>query len=77
MLNATQGGAVPLNFEYQDSEKRDPTSYALLDFAKCIRENKRPFADVKVGKYGAIAVHMANAAMDTQTFQYWKNEYDS
>lgn len=77
LLNATQEGAVPLNFEYQDSEKRDPTSYALLDFAKCIRENKRPFADVKVGKYGAIAVHMANAAMDTQTFQYWKNEYDS
>ena len=75
LLNATQGEAVPLKFEYQDSEKRDPTSYALLDFAQCIRENKKPFADVKAGKYGAIAVHMANAAMDTQTFQYWKNEY--
>lgn len=75
LLNATQGEAVPLKFEYQDNEKRDPTSYALLDFAQCIRDNKTPFADVKAGKYGAIAVHMANAAMDTQTFQYWKDEW--
>ena len=75
ILNATQGEAIPLDFEYQDEYKRDPSSYALLDFATCIQENKIPFSDVKAGKNAAIAVHMANKAIDTETFQYWKDEY--
>jgi len=75
LLNATQGKATKLEFAYQDEAKRDPSSYALLDFATCIRENKKPFADVKSGKYGAIAVHMANMAMDKGDVQYWQKSY--
>ena len=75
LLNATQGEAMKLEFTHQDEEKRDPSSYALLDFATCIRENKKPFADVQTGKYGAIAVHMANTAMDTGNMQHWEKKY--
>ncbi|TZF83651.1 Gfo/Idh/MocA family oxidoreductase [Pedobacter sp. BS3] len=77
ILNATQGKAVPLTFNYQDNEKRDPTSYAFLDFADCIRTGRKPFSGVDTGKDAAIAVHLANLAMETETFQRWKPEYDS
>lgn len=75
ILNATQGKGMLLKFDHQDEQKRDPTSYALLDFAKCITENKKPFSNVETGKGAAIAVYMANQAMETETFQYWKPEY--
>ncbi|WP_256011255.1 Gfo/Idh/MocA family protein [Desertivirga xinjiangensis] len=77
LLNATQGKPIPLSFEHQDDQKRDPTSYALLDFAECIRNKKLPASNVHTGKDAAIAVHMANKAIDTESFQYWKESYDS
>lgn len=30
-----QGSAIPITFDYQDTSKRNPTAYALLDFADC------------------------------------------
>lgn len=76
LLNATQGKALAIDFEYPDGIKRDPTYYAFADFVKCIRENKKPLADIKTGKEVAIACHMANIAMETETYQHWKEEYN-
>ncbi|MRX46166.1 Gfo/Idh/MocA family protein [Pedobacter puniceum] len=69
------GEAKEIKFSSPDGEDRDPTVYALLDFINCIQNNKKPFCDVVAGKNVAIAVHMANAAMDTGNTQYWKKEY--
>lgn len=66
-----------LEFEYPGGIKKDATYYAFADFVKCIQEKKKPLADIKTGKDVAIAAHMANIAMETETFQYWKKEYNS
>lgn len=71
----TQGEAVPVEFEHQDTEQRDPTAYALLDFGACIRNRKTPFSNVETGRDAAVAVHMANNAMREEKYQYWKPEY--
>jgi predicted dehydrogenase len=71
----TQGEAVPIDFFYPDSEKRDPTSYALLSFADCIRTGKKPASNVETGRNAAIAVHMANKAMAGECFEEWKQAY--
>lgn len=76
LLNATQGKALPIDFEYPGGVKKDPTYFAFVDFVKCIRENKKPLSGIKEGKEVAIAAHMANIAMETETFQYWKDEYN-
>lgn len=75
LLNVTQGKVLPVDFEYPSGIKRDPTYYAFVDFVKSIRENKKPLSGIKEGKEVAIAAHMANIAMETETFQYWKDEY--
>jgi len=76
LLKATQGKALPIEFEYPDGIKRDPTYYAFVNFINCIRENKKPLSGIKEGKEVAIAAHMANIAMETETLQYWKEEYN-
>ena len=77
-LNAwTQGKATPLEFESQDGADLDPTAYALLDFGDCIRNGKKPFSNVDTGRDVSIAVHMGNAAMREEKYQYWKPEYSS
>lgn len=65
------GKGKPIEFEKQ----QDPTTYALIDFAECIRTGKKPASSVKTGRDVAIAVHMGNAAAETEKTQYWKNEY--
>lgn len=70
-----QGKAPTLDFEYPDGVKRNPTYYAFLDFVKCVRENKKPLANIKTGKEVAIAAHMANIAIDTGSIQHWEKEY--
>ncbi|WP_257668310.1 Gfo/Idh/MocA family protein [Parapedobacter tibetensis] len=66
-----QGEAVPIDFVTPDGENRDPTAYALLDFAACIQTGKKPFSNVETGRESAIAVHLANKAADTGAFQQW------
>ncbi len=67
----TQGEPVPIEFMYPDAQKRDPTSYALLDFAACIRTGKKPASNVETGRDAAIAVHIANKAMATEQCVKW------
>lgn len=71
-----QGEPVPVEFEYPDGEKRDATAYSILDFAECVRTGKKPASNVETGRDVAIAVHLGNRAVDTETIQEWKSEYD-
>jgi len=47
-------------------ELRDPVGVALEDFLLCIREGKKPKADLEVGLNDSIAVILANLAMDQE-----------
>lgn len=67
-----QGKPVPLAFENQDAENRDPTAYALLDFADCIRTGKKPFSNVETGRDSAKAVMLANRSAETGKIQQWQ-----
>ena len=71
--NGSDGKAEPILFESKDGKNLDPTSYALMDFAACIREGRQPFCDVNKGRDTAIAVHLGNKAMEEEKFQYWSN----
>tara|TARA_R110002050_G_scaffold86307_2_gene183543 strand:+ start:295 stop:1488 length:1194 start_codon:yes stop_codon:yes gene_type:complete len=71
--NGSDGKAEPILFESKDGKNLDPTSYALMDFASCIREGRQPFCDVNKGRDTAIAVHLGNKAMEEEKFQYWSN----
>ncbi|CAN5536632.1 Gfo/Idh/MocA family oxidoreductase [soil metagenome] len=71
----TQGKAVELIFKKPGEEDIEPTTYALQDFFACIRNNKKPLSGAETAKDASIAIHMGNAAADTETFQFWKPEY--
>jgi predicted dehydrogenase len=47
-------------------ELRDPVGVALEDFLLCIRDSKKPKADLEVGLADSIAVILANLAMDEE-----------
>lgn len=66
-----QGKPMELKFQNQDNQNRDPTAYALLDFAQCIREGKRPFSNVETGRDTAKAVLLANRAAEQGNIQHW------
>lgn len=70
-----KGQGAPVEYISQDGLNLDPTAYALLDFADCIRNNKKPFSNVETGRDAAIAVHMGNQTIDTGNVQFWKPEY--
>jgi predicted dehydrogenase len=75
--NNTHGEAIPIHFDSPDGRNQEPTLYALADFAKCILERKKPFCDIQQGKDVAIAVHMANKAMEEEKYQYWDRTYST
>lgn len=62
---------------YTDKIGKDPTVYALENFADCIINNKKTFADAEKGQDTAISVHMGNNAVKSGVTQYWKKEYDN
>jgi len=66
-----QGKPMELKFRNQDDENRDPTAYALMDFAQCIRAGKMPFSNVKTGRDAAKSVHLANRAAEQGIIQHW------
>lgn len=70
-----QGEAVPIAFKGQDEPTQDPTIFAILDFADCIRNNRKPASNVETGRDVALAVHMGNLAMREEKVQHWKPEY--
>ena len=66
-----QGKPVPVEFKNQDDRNLDPTAYAVLDFAECIRTGKKPFSNVETGYNAAVAVHLANQSAETGTLKQW------
>lgn len=72
--NWTQGDPIPIDYE---KVNHSPTVNALLDFADCIRNDKKAFSNVETGRDAAIAVHLGNLAMREEKVQYWKPEYSS
>lgn len=75
ITNWSQGDAVPLKFDNKGI--KEPTVSALIDFAACIREGKKPASNATTGKLSAIGVHLANAAIESGNVQFWKPEYNS
>lgn len=69
------GKGSPVIFQSPDSKNMDPTAYAFLSFADCIKNNKKPASNVFTGRDVAIAVHMGNAAADSGNQQLWRPEY--
>lgn len=73
----TQGKGVELKFGKPGEEQLEPTVFALKDFAECVRTKKEPISNVETGRDGSIAIHMGNAAADTESVQHWKPEYSA
>ncbi|WP_078668687.1 Gfo/Idh/MocA family protein [Chitinophaga eiseniae] len=71
------GEGVPLTFGIAGQRVPEPTTSALLAFAESIRKNIPPASSAETGKIAAIAVHMANKAIETGTSQSWQPEYDA
>ena len=70
------GQGMPLAFGKAGEPVPEPTTSALIDFAACIRNKKKPVSGVESGKDAAVAVHMANHAIETGASQHWKAEYN-
>lgn len=75
IATTTQGKPVEIVFKKPGEEVVEPTTYALRDFFDCIRNNKKPLSDVVTSGEASIAIHMGNAAIDTEVLQTWKPEY--
>ncbi|MDQ6480180.1 Gfo/Idh/MocA family oxidoreductase [Dyadobacter sp. LHD-138] len=71
----TQGQGVELKFGKPGEAVPEPTITALQDFAHCIQTKKQPISNVETGRDGSIAIHMGNAAADTESVQLWKPAY--
>lgn len=68
---AGQGEGFPIPFASPDGRDRDPTAYALLDFARCIRDSQAAFSSARTGCDAAIAVHIGNQAAESEQPQRW------
>src|SRR5690606_28406685 len=66
-----QGKPMELEFQNQDDKNQDPTAYALMDFAACVREGRKPFSNVETGRNTAKAVLLANIAAESGRVQHW------
>ncbi|MGK2862732.1 MAG: Gfo/Idh/MocA family protein [Chitinophagaceae bacterium] len=71
----TQGKGMELIFDEPGREQTEPTTDSLIDFIDCIHNKRKPVSNVETARDASIAVHIGNAAADTQTFQLWKEEY--
>lgn len=71
----TQGKGEEIVFEKPGERSLEPTTYALEDFAACIKEKRKPLSNVETGRDVTIAIHMGNKAAETEEVQTWKPEY--
>ncbi len=71
----TQGKAVEIPFLKPGQEDVEPTVFALNDFFDCIRNKRTPVSNVDTARDASIAIHIGNAAADTETLQLWKPDY--
>lgn len=65
------GAGVPIDVMHEE-----PTLQALLDFKESIIQNKQPKSNVETGAQASIVVQMALNAMDNNSVEHWKNEYN-
>jgi predicted dehydrogenase len=75
IASATQGKGQEIIFDKPGERSLEPTTYALQDFASCIRDKRKPASNVETGRDVSIAIHMGNKAAETEKFQLWKPEY--
>jgi len=73
----TQGKGNELIFEKPGEKLLEPTVYALKDFVNCIFTKSKPASNAATAKGSSIAIHMGNAAAETETVQIWKPAYSS
>lgn len=73
----TQGKPVEIPFLKPGEEDTEPTIFALNDFFDCIRNKKNPVSNVETARDASIAIHIGNAAADTEKLQVWKPEYSA
>jgi predicted dehydrogenase len=59
-----------------DVKHEEPTKQALIDFQRCIFNNEEPVSNVYSGGRAAVAVRMGINAMDTESVQYWQDDYN-
>ncbi len=72
----TQGKPVEIVYEKPGEKLLEPTNYSLQEFANCIREKRKPVSNVETGKDASIAILLGNKSADTESYQYWKPEYN-
>jgi len=70
-----RGQAIPITVENNTNDDLETTRAMFLEFAECVRRRTQPTSNVDNGRNVAIAVDMANLAMQNQTIEYWKPEY--
>lgn len=66
---------IPIRVDQPANDDYLPTENALKNFAHCTKQNETPFADVEAGFQAAVSVHLANAAMQHNTIEYWNSSY--
>ena len=68
-------GKIELLFEKEGEKELEASTYSLLGFIDCIHNKKKPISNVESGRDTSIAIHLGNAAADTETSQVWKPAY--
>ncbi|MEP7107823.1 MAG: Gfo/Idh/MocA family oxidoreductase [Ferruginibacter sp.] len=71
----TDGKGIELIFHKEGEKMLEASTYSLLDFIECIHLKKKPVSNVESGRDTSIAVHMGNAAADSETSQVWQPAY--
>ena len=67
---------IPITVENNTKDDLETTRAMFLDFGDCVRNGKTPKSNIDNGRNVAIAVDMANRAMDNNSVEYWKPEYN-
>lgn len=64
-----------LSFYDSEEPEHTATDYAFSDFAESVHTGKKPASNASTGAATAIAVHMANIAMEEGMVQEWRKEW--
>jgi predicted dehydrogenase len=75
IATTTQGKGEEIVFDKPGDRSLEPTTYALEDFAACIKDKRKPLSNVDTGRDVSIAIYLGNKAAETEKFQVWKPEY--
>ena len=67
---------IPITVENNTKDDLETTRAMFLDFGDSVRNGKTPKSNIDNGRNVAIAVDMANRAMDNNSVEYWKPEYN-